>query len=127
MSPLQNYAWQFIGIPYVWGGNDTAAGGMDCSGFALELLRFAGIWSHRQGDASAQDIYNYLLTSPHKRGQGKLLFFGQSTSTITHVALEWADPSQMIEAGGGGPTGKKGMIRIRPKSWRKDLVAEVLI
>lgn len=120
------YALMFVGTPYKWGGNDTAAGGMDCSGLVLECCRAFGLWGLK--DTNAQGIYDYFISASYKRsGLAHLLFFGQSTSTITHVAILCANGTQMIEAGGGSQTPGKGMVRVRPKKWRRDLVAEVLI
>lgn len=33
---IADYGWQFIGTPYVWGGNDLSSG-VDCSGFTTQV------------------------------------------------------------------------------------------
>lgn len=45
-----SYACQFVGNPYVWGGNSLTEG-CDCSGFVHLVLQHFGISSPRQSDA----------------------------------------------------------------------------
>ena len=123
MTRASEYALRFIGWKYVWGGNDAHDNGLDCSGLILECLRSVGLWG--QSDTSAHGIFTTLAhkgTIPEHAQKGDLLFFGESRTKINHVTLainEW----QMIEAGGGSESLKRGMVRIRPITWRKDLVA----
>lgn len=123
MWAATDYAKRFIGMKYIWGGNDAHDGGLDCSGFVLEVLRSVGLWGKE--DASAQQIFNTLANSctiPDSPQKGDLAFFGASRMKITHVALmdnEW----QVIEFGGGGRDSKSGMGRVRPLEARNDLVA----
>lgn len=115
-----NYLMMFIGTPYKLGGNVTQDGGLDCSGLVLEGLRSVGLWN--KTDNTAQGIFNKLNTQTNLKDKpqpGNLLFFGESSSKITHVAV-CLNEFQMIEAGG---TDIDGMVRIRPLSWRKDLIA----
>ncbi|RHR25309.1 peptidoglycan endopeptidase [Clostridium sp. AF19-22AC] len=39
---IADYGWQFIGTPYVWGGNDLNTG-VDCSGFTTQVHKHFGI------------------------------------------------------------------------------------
>lgn len=39
---IADYGWQFIGTPYVWGGNDLRTG-VDCSGFTSQVYAHFGI------------------------------------------------------------------------------------
>jgi len=118
-----DYAKSFIGWKYVWGGEGAYSGGFDCSGLVLECLRSVGMWG--SADSSAGGVFTHyasngsIVDNPSK---GCLLFFGESRTKITHVALALND-WQMIEAGGGDQSNTKGMVRIRPIGWRKDLVA----
>ena len=41
---LINYALQFIGNPYVWGGN-SLTNGIDCSHFVYQVLKNTGAYS----------------------------------------------------------------------------------
>lgn len=45
-SDIVNYARQFIGCPYVWGGNDPSTG-VDCSGFTKYVFAHFGITLNR--------------------------------------------------------------------------------
>lgn len=131
---LSEYALKFVGRPYIWGGDGSgkSAGGFDCSGLVLECLQAFGIIP--QIDLTAQGIYDILYSqliwSTPGRGNEKpddVLFFGKDDKHITHVAI-CIGGGLMVEAGGGGSKCKTaatstGMVRVRPISWRKDLVA----
>lgn len=43
---IADYGWQFIGTPYVWGGNDLRTG-VDCSGFTSQVYLHFGIYLPR--------------------------------------------------------------------------------
>ncbi|SHJ44294.1 C40 family peptidase [Fibrobacter sp. UWP2] len=131
---IADYALKFVGRPYIWGGDGSGkcSGGFDCSGLVLECLLAFGIIP--QIDLTAQGIYdilyNQLIWSSVERGKEKpddILFFGKDLKHITHVAIAIGN-GLMVEAGGGGSKCKTaatstGMVRVRPISWRKDLVA----
>lgn len=123
---LVRYLENFIGSVYKWGGSGPYNVGFDCSGFILEGLMRMGLWGNT--DTTSQGIYNHFSPTskkllPSKIKPGCLLFFGKDTKSITHIALS-LDHVDMIEAGGGdSKTIDKGMVRIRPVKWRKDLVA----
>lgn len=131
---LSEYAMKFVGRPYIWGGDGSGkcAGGFDCSGLVLECLQAFGIIP--QIDLTAQGIYDILYSqliwSTPGRGKEKpddVLFFGKDDKHITHVAI-CIGGGLMVEAGGGGSKCKTaatstGMVRVRPISWRKNLVA----
>lgn len=131
MNELMQYAMSFLGVPYIWGGNNRLTG-MDCSGLVCELLRSAGEIGSE--DLTAQGIYDKVhLTGSHQAYlPGALAFFGESVTKITHVGM-LVDKYRMIEAGGGGrecltvaDAAKRGaMVRIRPLKSRKDLVAVI--
>lgn len=42
-TEVVKYALQFVGCPYVWGGEDPLNGGADCSGFTMYVYRHFGI------------------------------------------------------------------------------------
>lgn len=115
-----DYLLALLGVPYLLGGDYTNNGGLDCSGFILEGLRSIGRWGN--SDATSQNIFDHF----HAHGQyqqraqrGDLLFFGSGDHAITHVAIALSN-DQLLEAGGNN---KGGQVRIRPLTWRKDLVA----
>ncbi len=130
---LSEYALKFLGRPYIWGGDGSGkcSGGFGCSGLVVECLRAFG---YVNGDFTAQSLHDHLLLKwervcllDWKSASSDLLFFGKSESKITHVAIVIGD-SLMVEAGGGGSKCKTletstGMVRLRPISSRKDLVA----
>lgn len=130
---LSEYALKFVGRPYIWGGDGSGkcGGGFDCSGLVLECLWALGVVP--SGDKTAQGIHDAIMDkSGHVVPRmyvaaNDLLFFGKDTKHITHVAVA-LDNCLMVEAGGGGskctsPDKSTGMVRVRPISWRKDLVA----
>lgn len=130
---LSEYALKFVGRPYIWGGDGSGkcGGGFDCSGLVLECLQAFGKMPNR--DEPAQGIFeeltarkwNYVLFGSEKPDD--VLFFGKDAKHITHVAI-CIGGGLMVEAGGGGSKCKTaatstGVVRVRPISWRKDLVA----
>lgn len=125
---LVNYLFNFIGSRYQWGGEGPSSIGFDCSGLVLEGLRSIGKWGIR--DATSQGIYDELIKtypgiSSNLKDVGCLVFFGKDTKSITHIGIG-INNYQYIEAGGGGSkTVDVGMVRIRPYTWRRDLVAVV--
>lgn len=54
------YALQFLGKPYVWGGDWSGkfGGGWDCSGLVLECLWAFGLYDGP--DTTAQGLYKAL-------------------------------------------------------------------
>lgn len=123
---LVEYLKSFIGSRYQWTGEGPYNIGFDCSGLILEGLRAFGFWGKE--DASAQMIYESLTQKyPRESGPGALVFFGKDLKSITHIGLV-INNFQYIEAGGGdSKTVDKGMVRIRPLTWRKDLIATIQI
>ena len=56
-SQVVNYAMQFLGNPYVWGGTSLTRGA-DCSGFTMSVMKHFGIprpLFRRPGQAGHQD------------------------------------------------------------------------
>lgn len=130
ISVMLDYAMRFLGVPYVYGGNNPITG-MDCSGFVCECLKSIGaIGSHC--DYSARELFKLLKESQVGKSsrqveRGCILFFGKNTSIISHVGIAINDKI-MIESGGGdaGTISKEkaaicnAFVRIRPI--RNDLV-----
>jgi cell wall-associated NlpC family hydrolase len=125
-----NYLKSFIGARYQWTGEGPYNIGFDCSGLILEGFRAFG-FSGKE-DMNSQSIHGYLMKKGFKHNLGKpdigdIVFFGKDINSITHIGVminNW----QYIEAGGGdSKTVDKGMVRLRPLTWRKDLVACVII
>jgi cell wall-associated NlpC family hydrolase len=79
---IVNYALQFVGNPYVWGGT-SLTGGADCSGFSLAVFADFGYQLPRTSRAQAQSGVSV--------GQGEMqagdLVFYSSGGSINHVAI----------------------------------------
>jgi len=124
-----------LGKPYEYKSN--GAGSFDCSGFICELLKSAGLLS--KVDLSAQGLHDLLFNNHAaykiacEHAVGDLCFYGANRISITHVNMLFAEIGRfyIIEAGGGDSTTTTpqaakalgAMVRIRPLTWRHDLIA----
>lgn len=79
-ASIAEYAKQFLGNRYVWGGS-SLTGGTDCSGFTMALYRKYGY--SLPHNAAAQAGVTRSVSSP-KPGD---LFFYSNGSRINHVAM----------------------------------------
>jgi len=138
MEILEKYAYELIGIPYQWGGDDPMAG-FDCSGLTIELLQSVGIFPHKE-DATSQGLYDRYsvglrgrLLDTHETPEfGDLGFYGSNDQAIIHIVF-FMDHYRVLEAGSGGRRIKtvedaikyNAFTRIRPYKHRGDLVAIV--
>ena len=82
-NSIVNYAVQFVGNPYVWGGT-SLTNGADCSGFVQSVLRHFGISVPRVSRDQARS--GNRITSDQMR-PGDLVFYANSSGTINHVAM----------------------------------------
>lgn len=80
---IVNYAVQFVGNPYVWGGT-SLTNGCDCSGFTQSVLKHFGISIPRVSRDQAR--VGVRVTSATMR-PGDLIFYANSSGTINHVAM----------------------------------------
>ena len=84
---LVNYALQFVGGPYKYGGSDPRTG-VDCSGFTRYVYQNgAGISLNR---SSTGQSFQGKQVSADQMQPGDLLFYG-SKSNINHVAMYIGD------------------------------------
>lgn len=82
-TQIANYATQFLGNPYVWGGT-SLTNGADCSGFTMAVMSHFGVsLPHHSG---SQASCGRAISSSEKR-PGDLIFYTNSSGTINHVAL----------------------------------------
>ncbi len=90
---LVEYAKQFLGNPYVWGGTSLTKG-CDCSGFVLSVYKHFGVTlSHHSGSQAKEGTkISYGDLQP-----GDLIFYGNSRGTINHVAI-YIGGGQIIHA-----------------------------
>lgn len=79
---LVQYATQFVGNPYVWGGTSLTRGA-DCSGFTLSVFRNYGISLPHSSVAQANCG---ARISASEAQPGDLFFYGNG-SRINHVAI----------------------------------------
>lgn len=78
-----DYAKQYLGTPYVYGGSSPR--GFDCSGFTQYVYKQFGISLNR---TSSSQISNGVRVSKGELQAGDLVFFSSSgSSKISHVGL----------------------------------------
>ena len=89
---LCQYAKQFLGNPYVWGGT-SLTNGADCSGFVLSVFKNYGVslprTSREQAKAGTAIRESELMA-------GDLIFYAKG-GTINHVAI-YIGSGQVIHA-----------------------------
>lgn len=94
---IVNYAYNFLGCPYVWGGTSTS--GFDCSGFTQYVYAQMGYSIKR----TAQQQFNSNGYEVTNLQAGDLVFFSNSCSTgnVTHVGI-YIGGNQFIHAANSG-------------------------
>ena len=92
---LVNYALQFVGTRYVWGG-ESLTKGIDCSGFTMKVYQKFGIKLPHL--SRSQPAYGRKISRSEIR-PGDLIFYGEGGSRITHVAL-YIGNDQIVHAAG---------------------------
>ena len=80
---LVEYAKQFVGNRYVWGGTSLTKGA-DCSGFVLSVFKKYGISLPHH--AASQAGYGTKISASELQ-PGDLVFYGNSRGSINHVAI----------------------------------------
>ncbi|MGI6119394.1 MAG: NlpC/P60 family protein [Desulfosporosinus sp.] len=95
---ILNFAAQFLGTPYVWGG--TTPSGFDCSGFVQYVYRNNGISLSR---TSEQQFKNGVSVSRSELRPGDLVFFHTYSSGASHVGI-YVGNNTMIHSSSGGVT-----------------------
>lgn len=89
---LCEYAKQFLGNPYVWGGTSLTKGA-DCSGFVLSVFKNFGYSLSHSSRAQANEGTEI---SASQAQPGDLFFYGKN-GTINHVAV-YIGGGQVIHA-----------------------------
>jgi len=82
LTPLIEYAKQFLGVPYVWGGRSPS--GFDCSGFVWYVFNHFGI------DVPPPTFTQYTMGVPVSKSDlqtGDLVFFQTYTVGPSHVGI----------------------------------------
>ncbi len=81
---LLDYAMQFLGTPYVWGGNSLTKG-VDCSGFVQQVFKKYGYSTPRVSRDMAK---TYKKVSASEAKPGDLVFYHNlKTGVVDHVAI----------------------------------------
>ncbi len=109
-SAAANYALQFVGNPYVWGGS-SLTGGADCSGFTMAVLANFGV--SLPHNAAAQSGCGTSVSMDNLQ-PGDLLFYGDG---ISHVAM-YIGGGQVVHA--SNPTNG---IRVSNYNYRTPVAA----
>ena len=105
---LVEYAKQFLGNPYVWGGTSLTKGA-DCSGFVLSVFKKYGVKLSHSSRAQANEG---TKISASDLLPGDLVFYSNSSGTINHVAI-YIGGGQVIHA-----SNPKSGIKINKYNYR---------
>ena len=114
-SRMVEFAKQYVGLDYVWGGNSLTTG-VDCSGFVLAIYRNFGITGlpRVSRDIAVSSRGTSISLSAAKPGD--LVFYGvTSTGYIDHVAM-YIGNGQVIHA-----SGRKTGVKISSVTYRTPL------
>ncbi len=107
-AQIANYAVQFVGNPYVWGGTSLTSG-TDCSGFTMSVMAKFGVsLPHNSGSQSQR---GKSISSSQMR-PGDLVFYSGSGGGINHVAI-YIGNGQVCHA-----SNKKSGIKISSWNYR---------
>lgn len=107
---LCQYAKEFLGNPYVWGGTSLTSGA-DCSGYVLSVFKKYGVSLPHYSGAQANCGTTIKLSEAQP---GDLIFYGKG-QTINHVAI-YIGGGQVIHA-----SSPKTGIRISNATYRTPL------
>ena len=107
-SQVVNYAIQFVGNPYVWGGTSLTKGA-DCSGFTMQVMKHFGVSLPHYSGSQAQ--MGKAVKSSEMR-PGDLIFYAGSNGKINHVAL-YIGNGQIVHA-----ASRKSGIKISTWNYR---------
>ena len=82
-SDLVNFACQFVGNPYVWGGTSLTRG-CDCSGFTQTIMSKYGVSLPR---VSREQAKTGIKVSSENIKPGDLIFYANRRGAINHVGI----------------------------------------
>ena len=80
---IVNFALQYLGNPYVWGGTSLEHG-CDCSGFTMKVMEHYGVSLPHYSGSQAQ---MGKKVSKDEMRPGDLVFYSNSRGTINHVGI----------------------------------------
>ena len=90
---MVEYAKQFLGNPYVWGGSSLTKG-TDCSGFTMSIYKKYGVKLSHHAATQAKEG---TKISKSDLQPGDLVFYADSSGSINHVAM-YIGGGQVIHA-----------------------------
>ncbi len=82
-NQIVNYACQFVGNRYVWGGT-SLTNGCDCSGFTQSVLKHFGISIPR---VSRDQARSGVKVDSSSMRPGDLIFYANRRGTVNHVGM----------------------------------------
>lgn len=109
-NKVVNYALQFVGGRYVWGGTNPNTGA-DCSGFVQYVLRNASGVSLPRTSREQSKVGKSIDSGSMRPGD--LIFYTNSSGTVNHVAM-YIGNGQVVHA-----ASRKSGIRISTWNYRK--------
>ena len=117
-SDMIDIAKRFIGLPYIWGGDDPMRG-YDCSGFVIEVLKSIGKLPVN-GDWTAQSLYKLLKEDWGTSDMGKegTIVFWASKGSIYHIEI-CLDDVRSIGASGGNSKNTNIEVSIQTNGYVK--------
>lgn len=107
-SKVVNFAIQYVGNPYVWGGTSLTRG-VDCSGFTMQVMRQFGVSLPHYSVAQSK-MGRAVKSSEMKPGD--LIFYAGSGGRVNHVAL-YIGNGQVVHA-----ASKRSGIKISTWNYR---------
>lgn len=107
-----NYALQFVGNPYVWGGNSLTKG-CDCSGFVHQVYKYFGYKLVRY---SLSFLYEGVAVSKSDMKPGDIVVYPRNSEGIGHVAIYMGN-GLIVEA----QSTKAGITANRPVFYKEPL------
>jgi cell wall-associated NlpC family hydrolase len=85
-SQVVDFAMQFVGVNYVWGG--ASPSGFDCSGFTMYVYGNFGLSLPHNAAAQYNTRYGAIISSQAELLPGDLVFFANTyTAGISHVGI----------------------------------------
>ena len=100
---LVQFALQFVGNRYVWGGT-SLTNGIDCSGFTMQVYARYGVGLPHH--AASQPAYGKRISASEAK-PGDLFFYG-SGSSISHVGI-YIGNDKVVHASNSAPYPKGGI------------------
>jgi len=95
-NELVDYALQFVGYSYRYGGMSPVTG-FDCSGFVSYVYKEFGVTLTR--NSAGQYKNDGVSVSKDELAPGDLVFFGSSSGNVNHVGLYMGD-NEFVHASG---------------------------